>query len=109
MDGVGYIYILESSSSVHIKKIGYTRRHPDIRLKEWQISCPSMEFRLRSWFKCTHVKETERLTHWILATRKLRTHTCADCKRRHRELFVLPETNDTGLTVALLANLSLLN
>ncbi|THV04107.1 hypothetical protein K435DRAFT_791286 [Dendrothele bispora CBS 962.96] len=100
----GYIYILSSPSS-HVKKIGFTQRKVTVRLKEWRKSCPSMDYKLQSWLMCRQVKKTERLAHRIFAKKRLARHTCIDCKKHHRELFLLPITNDACLSVILWANL----
>ncbi|THU77633.1 hypothetical protein K435DRAFT_846104 [Dendrothele bispora CBS 962.96] len=87
LKGHGFIYILSVPGS-SLKKVGFTKRDPTVRLKEWQASCPSMSFELQSYIECHRVKETEKRIHRML--RRLRViRRCPDCRQRHRELFVV--------------------
>lgn len=89
----GYIYIFGHYSNPEIRKIGFTERRPDERLKEWNHSCRrTHSYHSTAWaYSVPHAKRVEKLIHAELQDRR-RMIPCTACKTRsqlahHREWF----------------------
>lgn len=84
----GYIYVYWNRAAFGVRKIGYTTRDVDLRIREWQDGCKHIaEEQYRSTKKVCNVARIEQLIHADLKDYRVFEPACYGCFKTHNEWF----------------------
>ena len=86
--GEGYLYVYWNEATFGVRKIGFTTKDVDGRLKDWETSCRrTAKEEYRSPSKVRHASKIERLVHADLLEYRVRELACRTCLKSHIEWF----------------------
>ncbi|KAM0797511.1 hypothetical protein BDR22DRAFT_434700 [Usnea florida] len=86
--GEGYLYVYWNEATFGVRKIGFTIKEVNDRLKYWETSCRrTAKEEYRSPSKVRHAAKIERLVHADLLEYRVRELACRTCLKSHIEWF----------------------